>query len=293
MRCSSASGTRSSSRSEQTCCGQMHANTGYQRRGAAARAPLRARVRRRRRDRHAVAARARRWSASGYPRLVAELAGDERARSRRRARWRRASTSSASCSSTCSGVEDVGRLLPAPGHLPPDLPRPAAAARSATRRCACCARCEGIDLVELPEAETCCGFGGHVRGEERRHLGRDADRQAAPRARHAAPRCCTAADNSCLLHIGGGLSRARAGVRAVHLAEILATDGGRVTDAASPPPRARRWPTPSCGATSATRRTTIRAKRAAVVAEVERLGGAARGRGGGQGERHGAPRRAA
>jgi L-lactate dehydrogenase complex protein LldE len=33
---------------------------------------------------------------------------------------------------------------------------------------------------------------------------------------------CTAADNSCLLHIGGALRRQRAGVRVMHLAEILA-----------------------------------------------------------------------
>jgi L-lactate dehydrogenase complex protein LldE len=33
---------------------------------------------------------------------------------------------------------------------------------------------------------------------------------------------CAAADNSCLLHIQGGLSRARAGVRTMHVAEILA-----------------------------------------------------------------------
>ena len=31
-----------------------------------------------------------------------------------------------------------------------------------------------------------------------------------------------AADNSCLMHIGGALKRQRAGVRAMHLAEILA-----------------------------------------------------------------------
>ena len=33
---------------------------------------------------------------------------------------------------------------------------------------------------------------------------------------------CAALDNSCLMHIGGGLSRQRTGVRTVHLAEILA-----------------------------------------------------------------------
>jgi L-lactate dehydrogenase complex protein LldE len=34
---------------------------------------------------------------------------------------------------------------------------------------------------------------------------------------------CAAVDNSCLMHIGGGLHRLRTGVRTVHLAEILAS----------------------------------------------------------------------
>ncbi len=34
---------------------------------------------------------------------------------------------------------------------------------------------------------------------------------------------CTAGDSSCLMHIGGGLSRLRTGTRAIHLAEILAS----------------------------------------------------------------------
>jgi L-lactate dehydrogenase complex protein LldE len=33
---------------------------------------------------------------------------------------------------------------------------------------------------------------------------------------------CTAGDSSCLMHIGGGLSRMRAGAKTVHLAQILA-----------------------------------------------------------------------
>ena len=37
---------------------------------------------------------------------------------------------------------------------------------------------------------------------------------------------CTACDNSCLMHIGGALHRQRAGVRTVHLAEILAAETG-------------------------------------------------------------------
>jgi L-lactate dehydrogenase complex protein LldE len=35
-----------------------------------------------------------------------------------------------------------------------------------------------------------------------------------------------AGDNSCLMHIGGVLSRQRAGVRVLHLAEILAATEG-------------------------------------------------------------------
>jgi L-lactate dehydrogenase complex protein LldE len=34
----------------------------------------------------------------------------------------------------------------------------------------------------------------------------------------------TAADNSCLMHIGGGLRHSRAGVRVMHVAEILAME---------------------------------------------------------------------
>jgi L-lactate dehydrogenase complex protein LldE len=40
---------------------------------------------------------------------------------------------------------------------------------------------------------------------------------------------CTAGDASCLMHIGGGLSRLRSGTRTVHLAEILASTEDDVT----------------------------------------------------------------
>jgi len=84
----------------------------------------------------------------------------------------------------------------------------------------------GIDFVELPEATTCCGFGGTF-------AIKNADVSAAMLADKL--RCildtgaevCAAVDSSCLLHIGGGLSRMRAGVRTAHLAEILAADGER------------------------------------------------------------------
>lgn len=82
----------------------------------------------------------------------------------------------------------------------------------------------GIDLVELPDAEQCCGFGGTfaVKNAEVSSA-MLADKMAAVQATGA--EVITAGDASCLMHIGGGLSRLRAGVRAVHFAEILAGEG--------------------------------------------------------------------
>jgi L-lactate dehydrogenase complex protein LldE len=80
----------------------------------------------------------------------------------------------------------------------------------------------GMTLVELPEAAACCGFGGTF-------AVKNADTSTAMLAdkmRHVlstGAEVCTAGDSSCLMHIGGGLSRLRAGVRTVHLAEILAS----------------------------------------------------------------------
>lgn len=80
----------------------------------------------------------------------------------------------------------------------------------------------GLTLVELQESDQCCGFGGTF-------AVKNPDVSAAMLSDKI--RCvlnteaeiCTAGDNSCLMHIGGGLSRQRAGVRCVHLAEILAS----------------------------------------------------------------------
>jgi L-lactate dehydrogenase complex protein LldE len=80
----------------------------------------------------------------------------------------------------------------------------------------------GIDLVELSAAEECCGFGGTF-------AVKNADTSAAmlsDKLRHVldtGAEVCVAGDNSCLMHIGGGLSRLRSGTRTVHLAEILAS----------------------------------------------------------------------
>ncbi len=79
----------------------------------------------------------------------------------------------------------------------------------------------GLDLVDLPDAESCCGFGGtfSVKNPDV-SAAICADKVAAVRASQAEVLC--AADNSCLMHIGGALGRQRSGVATMHQAEILA-----------------------------------------------------------------------
>jgi L-lactate dehydrogenase complex protein LldE len=80
----------------------------------------------------------------------------------------------------------------------------------------------GLELVELERADECCGFGGtfSIKNAETSSA-MLADKCAAIAASGA--EFCTALDASCLLQIGGGLSRARSSVRPLHLAEILAS----------------------------------------------------------------------
>jgi L-lactate dehydrogenase complex protein LldE len=84
----------------------------------------------------------------------------------------------------------------------------------------------GLQLIDLPESGECCGFGGTfaVKNAE------VSSAMLSDKLRcvlNTGAEVCTAGDNSCLMHIGGGLSRQRTGVRCVHLAEILAqTESG-------------------------------------------------------------------
>ena len=79
----------------------------------------------------------------------------------------------------------------------------------------------GLDFVDLPAIEECCGFGGTfaIKNAEV-STAMLSDKMRAVLATGA--EVVTAGDNSCLMHISGGLSRLKTGVRAMHLAEILA-----------------------------------------------------------------------
>lgn len=80
----------------------------------------------------------------------------------------------------------------------------------------------GITVVDLPQATECCGFGGTFSLK-------NADisiSMASDKARHVretGAEVLVAGDNMCLMNIGGVLGRQRAGVRTMHLAEVLAS----------------------------------------------------------------------
>ena len=119
------------------------------------------------------------------------------------------------------GVEDVGAYFPTGSPITRPATRCGCSAW-ATRPLRLLRAVRGIDLVELPRAEECCGFGGTF-------AVKNADTSMAMLGDKL--RCvldtraevCAAADNSCLMHIGGALHRQRAGVGPIHLAEILAS----------------------------------------------------------------------
>ena len=187
---------------EQTCCGQMHLNSGYAEEGRAL---------------------ARRLAGvfHGYDAVV---------------------TPSASCAGMLReqvgadalpvyelseflvdvlGVEDVGAYYPHRVTYHPTC-HSLRALRVGDRPQRLLRSVRGIDLVELSDSLECCGFGGTF-------AVKNADVSTAMLSdkvrnvldTHAEVVC--AVDSSCLMQIGGGLARGRTGVRAVHLAEILAS----------------------------------------------------------------------
>jgi L-lactate dehydrogenase complex protein LldE len=81
----------------------------------------------------------------------------------------------------------------------------------------------GLELVPFARATECCGFGGTF-------AIKNADTSTAMLSdkcgelEASGAEVCTAVDASCLLQIGGGLGRRGSGIRTMHLAEILAAE---------------------------------------------------------------------
>ena len=83
---------------------------------------------------------------------------------------------------------------------------------------------KGAQLVPLPGADECCGFGGSfaVRLPE---VSSQILAKKLANVEATGADCLVACDAGCLMQMGGGLTRAKSRVRALHLAELL--DGGR------------------------------------------------------------------
>jgi L-lactate dehydrogenase complex protein LldE len=79
----------------------------------------------------------------------------------------------------------------------------------------------GAELVELADADLCCGFGGTFSVKQPEISVAMADAKVAG-IREAGLRAVVSGDASCLLQLGGRLARVGAPVQAVHLAEVLA-----------------------------------------------------------------------
>jgi L-lactate dehydrogenase complex protein LldE len=206
----------------QTCCGQMHINTGYQRQAL----PL-----------------AERFGAvfDGYDAIVApsgscvgtirhqhaDLARrhDRPDLAQRAEQLRERTYELSELLIDVLGVTDVGAYFPHRVTYHPTC-HSLRVLRVADKPLRLLRMVRGIDLVELPDAEQCCGFGGTF-------ALKNADTSTAMLAdkmRHVAgvrAEVVTAGDSSCLMHIGGGLSRLRTGIRTLHLAEILASAESR------------------------------------------------------------------
>ncbi|MBT9332575.1 (Fe-S)-binding protein [Paracidobacterium acidisoli] len=203
---------------DQTCCGQMHYNTGYQREAV----PLMKRFVETFREAETICIPSSSCVAmirDHYP-LMAEESGDaELVRAVEELLPRIYELSELLVKKL--GLEDVGAYYAHRvtyhaschslrglqlGDIPLRLLR----------------KVRGIDLVELPNIDRCCGFGGTF-------AVKNGDVSAAMLAEkmkdveNTTAEVCTAVDNSCLMHIFGGLHRARAGVKTVHLAQILAS----------------------------------------------------------------------
>ena len=205
-------------RPAQTCCGQMHANTGF-RAEAFSQAKRLVRLYA---DVEAVVVPSSSCVAmirDQYPGLLEEL-GNEGLREQFRALVPRVYELSEFLIDKL-GVEDVGAYFPhrvtyhASCHGLRGL-------HLGDRPFRLLKKVRGLELAPLANIERCCGFGGtfSVKNGEvsSAMLTEKLEDVLATRAEF-----CTALDNSCLMHLGGAMHRQYAPVRTIHMAEILAS----------------------------------------------------------------------
>ncbi|MGI3786494.1 MAG: (Fe-S)-binding protein [Janthinobacterium lividum] len=202
----------------QTCCGQMHVNTGYQKQALplveryadvfagydAVVAPSGSCVGS---VRHQHGMLARRFGSADLQQQVAAVAGHTYELSELLV--------------DVLGVTDVGAYFPHTVTYHPTC-HSLRMLRVGDKPTALLRAVDGLELVELADADQCCGFGGTfaVKNSDT-STAMLADKMR--RVLDTGAEVCSAGDSSCLMHIGGGLSRLRAGARTLHLAQILAS----------------------------------------------------------------------
>ena len=202
----------------QTCCGQMHVNTGYQ----VAALPL---------VRHHVetfegydAVVAPSGSCVGSARhqhaMVARRLGDDALAARAAAIAGRTFELTEFLVDRL-GLTDVGATFPHRVTYHPTC-HSLRMLRVGDKPLRLLRAVRGLQLIELPDADQCCGFGGtFALKNSDTSTAMLSDKLRGVMTTRA--EVVTAGDSSCLMHIGGGLSRLRVGTRPIHLAEILAS----------------------------------------------------------------------
>ncbi|MFC8721824.1 (Fe-S)-binding protein [Kitasatospora sp. NPDC057198] len=201
----------------QSCCGQMHFNTGYRKETAKL-------------ARHFVdtfdgyeeivvpSASCAGMPAEAYP-LAAEAAGDP-GLARAVAELAPRVVELTEYLTDRLGAEEVGAYFPHRVTYHPTC-HSLRATGLGERPHRLLRAVRGIDYVELPAAEECCGFGGTFAVKNPAVSGA----MNGDKARHVletGASVLAAVDNSCLMNIGGRLTRDGRPVRTLHLAEILA-----------------------------------------------------------------------
>ncbi len=209
-------------REAQTCCGQMHYNTGYQKESL----PLVRNFLRVYSDADVICVPSASCVAmirDQYARIAFD-AGDP-AMAREVARVVPRVYEFSELLVDFLGIEDVGSFYPHTVTFHPSC-HSLRSLRVGEKPYRLLRHVRGLTLVPLADSDQCCGFGGTF-------AIKNPDVSAAmladkvERILATGAQVCTAGDNSCLMHMFGALHRQRTGIRTVHLAEILAsTDAG-------------------------------------------------------------------
>ncbi len=88
---------------------------------------------------------------------------------------------------------------------------------------------KGAEIIELPHADECCGFGG-VFSVEHPEISAEMLKRKINNLEATQSPTLVVADTGCLMHIQGGLVRQGKGQRVVHIAEVLENREWRIVD---------------------------------------------------------------